>query len=879
MRTDTPQPVFLQDYKPYPFDIPTVSMVFELDPAKTRVLTTMQVKRTGDAQADMVLDGQAFVETGEILINGKAPEPYQIEFTETGLTLRGVPNEFELKTEVWISPENNTELSGLYMSGGRFCTQCEAEGFRRITYWPDRPDVMSVFSVRIEADVSFAPTLLSNGNPGEAGAINEDRHFAEWHDPHRKPSYLFALCGGDYDVFADHFTTMSGNEVALSIFVDKGDAERAAYAMDSLKRSMKWDEDTFGREYDLDVFNIVAVRDFNFGAMENKGLNIFNSAYVLADADTATDGDFEAIESIVAHEYFHNWTGNRITCRDWFQLCLKEGLTVFRDQEFSSDMRSRPVQRIKNVIRLRGRQFAEDAGPLAHPVRPDRYGSIDNLYTATVYEKGAELIRALKTYIGPDAFKEGMDLYFEKYDGTATTIEAFYEGFEKAAGFDLSRFRTWYGQAGTPVVKIEKIEEDGSNAPRLRFTQSIAPTPGQSEKKPVPIPLRVSAFLEDGTEINPETGEPRNKADEDVVLLIDAVTELQLATEASDALISANRDFSAPVKLQDELTDEDRLKLVTLETDAFAKWEALQTVARKTLLEMAGKLAAGKTATAPEGLVKAMAEAVRQTVSDDPAFASLLMTLPGVGELFMEMSPADPAALYEAKRIVRIELLKELQSLIDETIETNLTHEGEFTPDAASAGRRAFYASCVDLLSADGDKHSAKLLASFRAAKNMTDTMSALRALSNVGGPDFDAAISAFEEKWSHAPLVMDKWFGVQALQASDDAIGNVRKLLEHKDFDWKNPNRVRSVAATFAMANLVAFHSDTGEGYKLLGDVIRKVDPLNGALSARLCTAFEQWRRVPESTQAHARKELEALRDAKLSKNAMDIIQRALAD
>lgn len=879
MRTDTPPPVLLQDYKPYPFEIPNVRLVFQLDTARTHVLSTMQVKRTGEPGDSMVLDGVAFEETGKILINGTPAEDHQVEFTETGMTLHALPDEFELTTEVWISPEKNTELSGLYMSGGRFCTQCEAEGFRRITYWPDRPDVMSTFSVRIEADVEFAPTLLSNGNPGEAGAIDETRHYAEWDDPHPKPSYLFALCGGDYDVFTDHFITMSGKEVALSIFVDKGDAERAAYAMDSLKRSMKWDEDTFGREYDLDVFNIVAVRDFNFGAMENKGLNIFNSAYVLANAETATDGDFEAIESIVAHEYFHNWTGNRITCRDWFQLCLKEGLTVFRDQEFSADMRSRPVQRIKDVIRLRGRQFAEDAGPLAHPVRPDRYASIDNLYTATVYEKGAELIRALKTYIGADAFKRGMDLYFEKYDGTATTIEAFYEGFEEAAGFDLSRFRTWYSQAGTPTVTVERVEVEGSNAPRLRLTQTNGPTPGQTEKKPVPIPLRMTAFTADGTEINPETGEPRDGQDEDVVLLIDEVTELQLAPNAADALISANRNFSSPVRIKDELTMEDRLKLVTVETDAFAKWEALQTVARATLLEMAHTIVAGNTPSIPDELVAAMVTAVKDTHETDPAFASLLLTLPGVGELFMEMTPANPAAIYEAKRLVRTAILKQLWPIIDEVIHENLTDEGEFTPDAASAGRRSFYAACIDLLSAEDDKHSAKLLSCFRAAKNMTDTMSALRALSNVGGPDFEAAVQAFEAKWKHAPLVMDKWFGVQALQASDDAITRVRGLMEHEDFDWKNPNRVRSVAATFAMGNLVAFHSETGEGYKLLGEVVRKVDPLNGALSARLLTAFEQWRRVSEDAQAHARAELEALRECDLSKNAMDIVQRALAD
>lgn len=879
MRTETPQPVYLKEYQPYPFAIPEIALSFELNPARTRVVSRMTVERIGASDAPLELDGQAFLETGKILIDGKQADPAQMLLTESGLTLTGVPDQFELCTEVWISPEQNTELSGLYMSGGRFCTQCESTGFRRITYWPDRPDVMSVFTVHMEADVSLAPTLLSNGNPGETGAVNETRHFAKWYDPHPKPSYLFALCGGDYDCFADQFTTMSGKEVALSVYVDRGDAERAAYAMDSLKRSMRWDEDVFGREYDLDVFNIVAVRDFNFGAMENKGLNIFNSAYVLADADTATDGDFEAIESIVAHEYFHNWTGNRITCRDWFQLCLKEGLTVFRDQEFSADMRSRPVQRIKDVIRLRGRQFAEDAGPLAHPVRPDRYGSIDNLYTATVYEKGAELIRALKTYIGADAFREGMDLYFEKYDGTATTIEAFYEGFEKAAGFDLSRFRTWYAQAGTPLVKIEKITDPTSNGSRLRLTQTIAPTSGQAEKKPVPIPLRLTAFTADGTEINPETGEPRVNNAEDIVLLLDEVTELTLAPEAEDALISANRNFSAPIKIQQDLSTADRIRLITVETDAFAKWESIQTLSRQAILAMAYDLVTGKTPSLPSDLIEAQAGAVRQTAPADPAFASLLLTLPGVGELFMDMTPADPAAIYEAKKLIRAELSHKLSAEIDEALTANLADNTPFTPDVASAGRRSLYSAYLDLLSANGETFAARILECFNASKNMTDTMAALRNLANCGGEHFETAISSFEAKWSGSPLVMDKWFSVQAAQPCYDAINRVRKLLEHKDFDWKNPNRVRSVAASFAMGNHVAFHASNGEGYKVLSDVIKRVDPLNGALSARLMTAFEQWRRVDDERQVLAKAELDALKSVELSRNATDILNRALSD
>ncbi len=877
MRTDTPQPVFLKDYQPYPFAIPSVHMTFVLDTAATSVKSVLQIKRTGGPEEPLVMDGQAFESVGDLKINGIVLDAADWQFENDVLTIFNVPDEFELETNVVISPEKNTELSGLYMSGGRFCTQCEAEGFRRITFWPDRPDVMSVFSVRLEADKAFAPTLLSNGNPAKTGDLDNGRHFAEWDDPHPKPSYLFALCGGDYDVLHDDFTTMNGNPVKLAIFVDKGAAPQAAYAMDSLKRAMRWDEEVFGREYDLDVFNIVAVRDFNFGAMENKGLNIFNSAYVLADAESATDGDFEAIESIVAHEYFHNWTGNRITCRDWFQLCLKEGLTVFRDQEFSADMRSRPVQRIKDVIRLRGRQFAEDAGPLAHPVRPDRYASIDNLYTATVYEKGAELIRALKTYIGAEAFAEGMDLYFQKYDGTATTIEAFYEGFEKAAGFDLSRFRRWYAQAGTPTVTLEKVTREGSNKVNLRIRQKTGATPGQSDKLPVPIPLRLTAFLEDGTQINPETGDVMTESATDVVLLMDEQTELELAPAASSALLSANRGFSSPVKIVDELSDEDRLKLVTQESDAFAKWEALQTVSRKAILDMAEAISKNEAPALPSQLIKAQAEATRQTAATDPAFAAQLLTLPGVGELFMEMTPADPAAIYEAKRIIRSELRANLRKEIDECLAEPA--EAEFSPDAASAGKRALRAGFTDLLSADGAINTDQIYSAFLSANNMTDTMSALRALSYAGGALYDKAVAEFETKWKSAPLVMDKWFSVQSTRPDADAIERVKALLEHEDFDWKNPNRVRSVAGAFAMGNHVAFHDASGAGYELVGAVIKKVDPLNGALSARLLTSFEQWRRVDENRQAKAKAVLQDLQSAELSKNALDIVTRALSE
>ncbi|HAO37079.1 MAG: aminopeptidase N [Hyphomonas sp.] len=858
MRTEAPIAVQLSDYSSYPFEIEQVDLRFDLHPDATRVRADLKVRRTGDANAPLELDGEA-LELKSIAIDGVAVPDDAYQLTETGLTLAEVPDAFTLVTEVEIAPSKNTALSGLYMSGDRFCTQCEAIGFRRITFYPDRPDVMSRFTVRMTADKATYPILLSNGTPGEAGDVDDGRHFAVWDDPHKKPAYLFALCAGDYDVYSDQFTTMSGKTIDLAIHVDKGDADRAAWAMDSLKRSMKWDEETYGREYDLGVFNIVAVRDFNFGAMENKGLNIFNSAYVLADEDTATDADFEAIESIVAHEYFHNWTGNRITCRDWFQLCLKEGLTVFRDQNFSADMRSRPVQRIKDVIRLRARQFAEDAGPLAHPVRPTTYGAIDNLYTATVYEKGAEIIGMLRRMLGEETYRKGMDLYFDRHDGQAVTIEDFYACFEEVSEQDFAQFRLWYSQAGTPEITMEESWNPETREIAVTLKQKTPATPGQPAKKPMLIPMEMALIDDEG-----------NMAEWITLLEDEELTMTFDLPEGSERpLVSINRDFTAPVRIKRALSRDDQLAMIRLETDPFNQWDSVQNLAKQEILA----LSEGSQAEPDDALVEAMAVAIRGAV-DDPAFASLLTRLPDVGELFQERQPADPVALNTARKKLQAALYSKLSDFVDDILAKSSPEP--YDPGAEQAGERALRTALINLLAASGhDEAGERLLGLYNAATNMTEKLAALRGLAGLEGAARETALADFERTWKFNPLVMDKWFGVQA--GTGDA-ATVSKLAAHPDFDMGNPNRVRSVAAAFAMQNLSGFHAPDGSGYEVIEGIILKADKVNPALGARLLTAFEQWRILEPKAKAEAEACLRRLQAADLSKNSADIVSRALS-
>ncbi len=856
----------LADYTPPDYLIDEIALVFNLDPRATTVAARSQVRRMREHACPLVLDGER-LELRDLAIDGRALNSSEFRLEPGKLILHAPPASFQLDIVTAINPAANTALEGLYMSGGRFCTQCEAEGFRAITYALDRPDVLARYAVRIEADKAQYPTLLANGNPTGAGEMEGGRHFAVWVDPHPKPCYLFALVAGSYDCLSDEFVTSSGRRVALAIHVDPGDGARAHYAMDALKRAMRWDEEVFAREYDLDVFNIVAVRDFNFGAMENKGLNIFNSSLILADAETATDADFEAIEAVVGHEYFHNWTGNRITCRDWFQLCLKEGLTVYREQEFCADQRSRPVQRIKDVKRLRARQFAEDAGPLAHPVRPASYQKIDNFYTATIYEKGGEVIRMLKRIIGEDAFASGMQLYFARRDGAASTVEDFIACFAEASGRDLRDFMGWYDQAGTPALSVHGEYDAAAQLYHLTVAQRTAPTPGQADKKPLPIPLQVGLIGESGALLATICDGEAARA-EHARVLEGAQTTFRFSGVSEPPIPALLRGFSAPVTLNDHLSTAQKLAQMAHDPDPFTRWEAGQSIARAMLL--------GETESAPTLLAQALGRELDRA-QEDPAFAALALRLPELSELILAAPAPDPEALFAAREALRRTLAAALRErLVPLAAAKSETH---FSPGAEAAGRRALKGAALDLLASLGDGESTLLSAAYDGAATMTECIAALEALGASGGEAFDSALAHFHGSWAHNPLVIDKWFAVQAAAPRPEALARVEKLRTHPDFNTANPNRVRALAAAFAMRNPRAFHGVYGGGYRFLAGLVQDIDARNPALAARLLTAFESWQRFDPGRQAHARAALTALAGLeKLSANTREVVERTLA-
>ncbi|HTK36591.1 MAG TPA: aminopeptidase N [Caulobacteraceae bacterium] len=878
MRTDQPVAIRLEDYRPPAFLVDEVDLAFTLDPSSTRVRSRLTVRRNGDHVDPLTLDGVR-LKPISIALDGRVLSPDAFQITDEHLIVHAVPDAFVLETEVSVDPAANTALEGLYMSGGRFCTQCEAEGFRKITWFPDRPDVLARYTVRIEADAAFA-RLLSNGNLEDQGRTEDGRRFAVWRDPHPKPCYLFALVAGELDELADSFVTMSGRTVDLRIYVDPGQAERAAYAMDALKRAMAWDETVFGREYDLDLFMIVAVRDFNFGAMENKGLNIFNSSLLLADPTTATDADYERIESVVAHEYFHNWTGNRVTCRDWFQLCLKEGLTVFRDQSFSADQRGATVQRIKDVRMLRARQFPEDAGPLSHPVRPSSYVKIDNFYTATVYEKGAELIRMLKIMVGAEAFRRGMDLYFERCDGTAATVEDFVGCFQDATGQDLSGFLGWYERPGTPTLTVETTYDPEAKTLDLTLTQAI-----RGEGKPLPIPVALGLIDYDGEPLPFRESALGPRIDETLIVLSEARRTVRLEGVAREPVVSSLRGFSAPVRLATDAPAKAAYARLAADPDLFSRWEASQDLARELMLARA-------SGTPDEVSEERFAAALGRSLSDqgaEPAFQALLLALPSESDLALAQSElgglADPSALHDARESLRTRIAVHLQEPL-RRLHGALQEAGEFSANAASAGRRALRNAALDMLAADPvSTNLARACGHVEAAANMTDAMGGLNALmlmshTTDGAVAFDNALTAFYGRWKDEPLVVDKWFALQARSPAPDALGRVLGLTIHPAFEPRNPNRLRALVQSFASGNPVRFHDPSGAGYRFLADQILAIDPFNPSVAARLLEPLGGWRRYRADLAERMRAELARVAAVPtVSKNVLELAQKAQAE
>ncbi len=878
MRTDIARPIRLEDYRPPDWLVDTVLLDVSLHPTSSKVRATLSLRpNPNSAAAPLVLDGDG-LSLVSLKLGGTTLPADSYVSTPESLTIPQPPNgPFTLEIETLVDPSANSQLSGLYRSSGTYCTQCEAEGFRRITYFPDRPDVMAVYTTRIEANKAETPVLLSNGNLIESGEIAGGRHFAIWHDPHPKPSYLFALVGGDLACVEDRFVTMSGRNVTLRIYVEHGKEERCGYAMDSLKRSMRWDEKIFGREYDLDIFMIVAVSDFNMGAMENKGLNVFNDKYVLASADTATDGDYAQIEAVIAHEYFHNWTGNRITCRDWFQLCLKEGLTVFRDQEFSSDMRSRPVKRIADVRGLRAAQFIEDAGPLAHPVRPETYKEINNFYTATVYEKGAELVRMVQTLIGRENFRAGMDLYFARHDGEAATVEQFVQCFADASSRDMTQFMRWYSQAGTPEVTVAGRFDEMRRTYTLECTQHVPPTPGQPSKDPMVIPLSLGLVGKDGNDI--PLALSNGTLVPDHIVLSEPNGRFEFSGVTERPVLSINRGFSAPIRLSTDLDAGDLGFLAAHDRDPFNRWQALQTISTRLLIDNVAALRAGRPGGDDEKLTRALATILGDSALE-PAFVALALTLPGEGDIAREIGrDIDPDAIYRARGALKAEIGERLGPALTAAYD-RMTVPGPYSPDAQSAGRRALRNVALDLLAAKAEPAAiARAARQYKAADNMTDRMAALATLSLHDVPERKEALADLYARYASDALVVDKWFSLQAVIPQPDTLDKVRALTSHAAFSMANPNRVRALIGAFAQANATQFNRPDGTGYDFVADAILSLDPKNPQISARLATAFRTWRTLESGRRAKAETALQRLKAAPdISRDLADIVERALA-
>ncbi|MGC2410679.1 MAG: aminopeptidase N [Methyloceanibacter sp.] len=877
------RPKLLKDYAPPDYLVDEVDLDIALDPRATRVRSRLRLRanpKVAPGGRPLVLDGEG-LSLQSLVVDCKPVSVGDYRLDDKSLTILEVPaRPFTLETVTLCEPEANTALSGLYRSRGTYCTQCEPEGFRRITYFIDRPDVLAVFTVRIDAEAGTAPVLLSNGNPLASGDVpGTDRHFAIWHDPHPKPSYLFALVGGNLACIPGTFTTASGREVAINIYVEPGKEDRCSWAMESLRGAMRWDEERFGREYDLDVFNIVAVSDFNMGAMENKGLNIFNDKLVLAAPDTASDADYGAIEGVIAHEYFHNWTGNRVTCRDWFQLCLKEGLTVFRDQEFTADLRSGPVKRVLDVRMLKTHQFPEDAGPLAHPVRPASYIEINNFYTATVYEKGAELCRMLQTLLGREGFRKGLDLYFERHDGEAVTVEDFVDAMADVSGRDLSQFMLWYTQSGTPEIACSVDYDALSKTARLSVNQVVPATPGQTRKEPMLIPLKVGLLGRNGQDL------PLQLADGTDVTggLLEVTGREQVFTFRdipAAPIPSLLRGFSAPVRLTISLDPEQVEFLMMNDSDPFNRWQAAQVYATRLLTAAARDGASMEPVTGKEAM--RLAQALGATASETSlaaAYRAEFLKPPSESDIARELArDVDPNAVRKAYETLRATIGSKIRATLAE-IYDSAAASGPYSPDGESAGKRALRSATLDLLVGTGDQAEiVRALRHYREASNMTDAIAALSILSHLTLPARDEALADFYARWQDEPLVLDKWFAVQARAARPDSVETVRALLSHPKFSLKNPNRVRALIGSFAHANPIGFNRADGAGYEFLASSALDIDRFNPHLGARLLGAFESWRTLEPGRQALAKATLEQLASTELSTDSYEIVTKTLA-
>ena len=880
-KAETPITIRLQDYQPTNYSVDSIQLDFDLQEETTRVRSAMSIQRRadGDAQAPLVLDGEK-LKLISIAIDGEALSDDAYSLDEEHLTIHSVPDFFILELETEINPASNTELSGLYTSGGNFCTQCEAEGFRRITFMYDRPDVMAKYTTSMVADKAKYPVLLSNGNLVDSGDLEHGKHFAKWEDPHPKPTYLFALVAGDLACISDKFITMSGREVDLRIYVQHHNKDQCGYAMRSLKKAMKWDEEVYGREYDLDIYMIVAVDDFNMGAMENKGLNVFNSKYVLAKPETATDSDFEGIEGVIGHEYFHNWSGNRVTCRDWFQLSLKEGFTVFRDQEFSADMGSRGVKRIADVNILRTHQFREDASPMAHPVRPDSYVEINNFYTVTVYNKGAEVVRMLHHLLGPEQFRKGTDLYFERHDGQAVTTDDFVKALEDANDEDFSQFKLWYSQGGTPQLDVQRQYNEQEKTYTLTIKQSCPPTPGQKEKQPFHIPLAMGLLDSRGQDIPLQLqGETEAVPGTRVLHIREAEQSFKFINVPDKPVPSLLRGFSAPVKVATDLSDEELSFLMAHDSDDFNRWEAGQRLAIKIFLALLDDLNQGKPLQLNQAFILAMKK-ILENDRLDKALAAQAISLPSESYVADFVQPIDPLAIHQVRLFMRKSLAIALKDVLLSVYEAN-TDKGPYQIDSEAIGKRSLKNICLHyLMELDDVAIRQRCVEQFETASNMTDVITALSALANTDCDERHDALAKFYDKWKGEALVVDKWLGIQATSRLPNTLASVKSLTEHEAFNIKNPNKVRALIGAFAHGNVVNFHDVSGSGYEFISDYIIELNKLNPQIASRLTTVFTLWRKYDQQRQTLMKSQLERIKaEPKLSKDVYEIIEKSLAE